>query len=444
MSQAQLLLEYPVSGSILTFGVPMTEHYLPYGRDNLSFQLPDEYESHILEPGDIPGIENPEAAVFEELAVFAERFRRPSGSDSKRVAIAVNDKTRPVPHSILLPALLQSLENGGWSREEICFVIAVGAHAPMAEEEFSVVLPPELVEGCRVVSHDADDADSLTPLGSTSAGTPCRVNRLFAEAELRIVVGNIEPHQFMGWSGGVKSAAIGLASRETIAANHSMMAAPGAGPCRYEGNPVRQDVEEMGRLIAVDLALNVVMNRRKEIVAVLAGLPEEVMRRGIAVGTELFTASFHRPADLVIVSAGGFPKDINLYQAQKALRHAALAAFPGAPVIVVAACTEGIGSRLYEDWMADKDSHEQVKAAFEAEEFRLGHHKGMLFAGDALGRDVYLVSGLSDRAVSKLLLKPAASVEAALETIRHIPASGRVLRAAVMPYGNITIPVLRK
>ena len=334
----------------------MSPYTLPYGRGSRSFHLPEAADVTVLQPRDVPGLPDPGRAADDELSACRSLLARPDGP-GRRVAVAVNDKTRPVPHDILIPPLIRALEAEGWDRREITFIIAVGTHAPMPEEEFALVLPPGIADGCRIISHDADDVSGLADLGTTSRGTPCRMNRRFVEADRRLVVGIIDPHQFVGWSGGAKSASIGLGARETIAANHSLLASDGAGPCLYEGNPVRQDIEEMGRLAGVHLALNVLMNRRKRIVAVLAGPPEEVMRRGIAVGSDIFTAPFDSPADLVITSPGGHPKDLNLYQSQKALRHGPRAAGGTAPVILVAACPEGVGSRLYEDWMRDKTSH---------------------------------------------------------------------------------------
>ena len=423
--------------------VCMSEYSLPYGATSLRFRLPGDWKVSILKPRDLPGLENPRASADEALKVSNADGRFSAGGERRNVSVAINDKTRPVPHDVLLPALIRALEGWGYRRSDITFVIAVGAHEPMKEDEYHIVVPEGAAEGCRIISHDSDDEAGLVYLGTSAAGTRCRANRVFIEADLRIVVGNIEPHQFMGWSGGSKSAVIGLGARDTIAANHSMMSLEGAGPCRYHDNPLRRDVDEMGRLIGVQLALNVVMNGRKEIVAVLAGDPDDVMREGIAVGEPLFTVPVPSPADLVIVSAGGYPKDLNFYQAQKALRGGVRAAAPGAPVLIVAACPEGVGSVHYENWMADKTSHEEVKAAFETEEFRLGHHKGMLVAGDALGREVYLVSELPDQTVRALLLEPCDSVESALEQIALCRGDrgGDPLHVAVIPYGNSTVPL---
>jgi nickel-dependent lactate racemase len=168
------------------------------------------------------------------------------------------------------------------------------------------------------------------------------------------------------------------------------------------------------------------------------------MKRGIEMARSLFTSVFEHQADLVITSSGGHPKDINLYQVQKALRHASSAAKSGAPMILVGACPEGIGSAAYQAWTSKKKSHKEVRESFAREEFKLGVHKAMLIAGDAEDRDVYLVSGIPAQTVRSLLLEPAGTVQIAVDMIRkHWESEGRqgLIRVAVLPYGNSTVPV---
>lgn len=420
----------------------MKEYEIPYGLTTCSFKLPEDWNVSVLAPGTSAGLENPGKAVEDALADTGTRFHPHSGR--KSVAIAINDKTRPIPHSLLLPTLLNWLEATGYKREHITLIIATGAHPPMLPEEFNKIVPPDIESNYRIISHDAEDTETLKYLGTTSSGGPCIINRRFAEADLKIVVGGIEPHQFMGWSGGVKSAAIGLGSSAAISANHSLLSREGAGPCRFEGNPVRENVEEMGRLIGVDMALNIVMNSDKEIVAVFAGDPQSVMKSGIEVALDLFTAEVEAPADLVITSAGGHPKDINLYQAQKALRHGSAAAKKHAAIILVGACAEGIGSSSYEKWTRGKKSHKEVRESFEREEFRVGPHKAMLFAADAEQRDVYLCSELADQSVRELLLIPADSIQKIVDKLGKTwrdTGLSKAVRVAILPYGSSTVPV---
>ena len=417
----------------------MTEYSIPYGETTREIKFPEDWQISVLKPKTQKGLDNPVQSISESLEHLGPELNARNAFST--AVVAINDKTRPVPHKLLLPPLLKWLESRGFKRENITLIIATGTHAPMPPSEHHLIVSDEIIRDYHIISHDADDNEKLVNLGITSSGTPCAVNTVFADAELKVVVGNIEPHQYMGWSGGVKSAVIGLGGAESIRTNHSMLSLKGAGPCRFENNPVRMDVEEAGHLIGVHLALNVVMNDKKEILEVFAGKPVDVMKKGIQAAQALFTVPIDSESNLVITAPGGYPKDINLYQAQKALRHATFAAEPGAPIILLAACREGIGSEPYETWMRDKTSHHQVQETFKEEDFRLGPHKAMLFAADAINRDVYLVSDLPAETVKRMLLFPAASVQDAIAMINKKWRNRKNISVAILPYGNATVPV---
>ena len=427
--------------------VSVSEFQIPYGRERLTFNLADELRAEWIAPAQAAPAPDAVRAVDEALdAPFADprqgmgNVRLADFAPAKSVAIAVNDKTRPVPHKVLLPPLLARLKAMGLPREAITFIVAVGAHAPMSPGEFVGVIPPDILERHTVISHDPDDKANLVNLGATQRGTPVWINRRFAQADLRIVVGNIEPHQFQGFSGGYKTAAIGLAGKDTVNHNHSMMTDLNAVPLRFDDNPPRQDIEEMGRMIGVHFALNAVVNESKQIVQALAGEPGEVMRRGIPLARQIYQVEVRSPFDLVIASPGGHPKDINLYQAQKALAHASLVMKDAGTVILVAACPEGTGSASYEQWMQDVTSYEAVFEKFKREGFRVGPHKAYQIARDACRVRVLMVTEMQPDLVRRLLLDPVASLDEALSrALRDLPSGARV---GVMPAANSTIPVI--
>jgi nickel-dependent lactate racemase len=416
----------------------MPDFRVPYGKGDLSFGLPEMVQAEVVTPRRVPAVLDAMAEVERALVDPLGGVDLASFRGARSAAIAINDKTRPVPHQSLLPPLLRQLEDVGLSPDAILLVIATGAHAPMPPEEYARVVPEEILARYPVLCHDADADETLRHLGTSSRGTPVWINRRFAEADLRIVVGNIEPHQFQGFSGGAKSAAIGLAGRATVNHNHAMMTHPRAQLGRYADNPARQDVEEMGDLIGVHLALNAILNGEKEIVQVLAGKPRAVMEAGIPLSREVCQVTVAAPFDLVVASPGGHPKDLNLYQSQKALAHASLVTRDNGTVILAAACPEGTGSRGYEAWMQDVRSYEEVFARFKSEGFRVGPHKAYLFARDAARVRVFLVSEMEPDLVRRLLLSPAPSIDGALgSALPGLPAGAR---ACVMPQASSTIP----
>ena len=426
----------------------MAEISLPYGRSHLPLNLPDEWPIELITPNRIPALPNPSRAVDRALDSPVGGRCLGEFADIRSVAIAINDETRPIPLNTLLPPLLERLEAQGLDPEAITLMVATGSHAPMQPDEFPRVVPRDILARFAVISHDAADRDNLRYLGLTRRATPVWINKHFVEADLRIVVGNIEPHQFMGFSGGAKSAAIGLAGMETINHNHAMMSNSRARLGSFDDNPARQDVEEIGTLSRVDFALNVVLNEAKEIVNIFAGEPQAVMRAGIRLVLKLYQVPVSAPFDLMIVSPGGHPKDINLYQAQKALAHAALVAKEGATIILVAACPQGTGSESYEQWMEGMTSYAAVIDRFTREGFRIGPHKAYQIARDAARVWVLLISQIPPDLVRRLLLTPVANLEEALSLARnamsdHGHLRGPSLRVGVMPWANATIPVLQ-
>jgi nickel-dependent lactate racemase len=415
----------------------MTLYKIPFGDGQLSFKLPNRIKPELIEPRETPGVLEAQEVILEAISnplggVSLSDFR-----DARSVVIAINDKTRPVPNHLFLPPLISYLENLGVKPGVIQFIIATGTHPRMSPAEYPLIIPPEILERFPIDCHHCDDSESLVYKGTTQHGTPVWVNRFFAEADLRIVVGIIEPHQFQGFSGGVKGAAIGLAGRDTINQNHALMTSSKACLGRYSDNPARQEVEEIGQIIGVHFALNAILNRKREIVSVLAGDPYAVMEKGIPLSRQISQVQVDNQFDLIIASPGGYPKDINLYQSQKALAHASMITRTGGTVILTAACVEGTGSQAYELWMNGVSSHREVLERFQREGFQVGPHKAVQIALDAKRVKILLMSELEPNFVRKLLLTPVASINEALEiALANLPIDAKV---GIMPQASSTI-----
>lgn len=418
----------------------MPDYRLPYGHTHLTLTLPAAYRVEVIAPDKVPPAPDPVRLVNAALDAPVGTSMLDQWAGARSAAIAIPDKTRPPLTATLIP-LLARLETLGIPPSAITLLVATGAHAPMPPHEFSDILPPDILARCVVLSHDCDAQADLVDLGSTRRGTPVSVNRHFYAADLRIVLGNVEPHQFMGFSGGVKSAAIGLAGRETINANHKLMLDPASALGRYDDNPARQDVEDIGRMMDIHFAVNTVLNSDKQIVRVIAGAPQAVMQAAIPTVREIYERPVAAPCDLVIASPGGYPKDINLYQAQKALAHAARITRSGGTLILVAACTEGIGSTGYECWVAGMQSHAAVLERFASEGFRLGPHKAFLIARDALRINVQLISDLPRDLARRVLLTTTNDITQAVnDALAQLAPDARI---GVMPAANATVPVLQ-
>lgn len=414
---------------------------LPYGNTTIQFTLPVEMDVDLVQPNKILPSESPTALTEKALALpLDDIVPFHSVHTGSKVVITINDKTRPVPNNILLPPLLQKLHDFGVQKKDILILIASGTHVPMQKNDFNEIVSPSISTEYRVMPHDCDNVGNLQYLGKTKAGTPVYVNRQFFDADLRIVVGDIEPHHFAGYSGGVKSAAIGVCGRQTINTNHALLLDERSAVGRYGDNPLREDIEDIGRMIKVELSLNAVLNVQKEIVNVFFGRPLAVMREGIRLVNRISQIPILQKYDLVIASAGGYPKDINLYQSQKAMTHASLFCKEGGTIILAAECREGAGSQGYLRFMQGITTTQQIEETFRIQGFSVGPHKAFQIARILEKNKVYLHSSMPGDLVRSLLLSPIDLLSPELPEINgNIPQAKKIL---ILPYATACIPKL--
>ena len=421
----------------------MTSICLPYGKGHLRLDLPESVEFDLISTNDTITHPDPLKAVEAALNAPCDGIKLSDFPRPKKVAIAINDKTRPVPHFELLHPLVEQLNNMGIPNQQIAFIIASGTHIPMTPDEFPDILPDQFLEtGHPIIAHDCDNRDDLQYLDTTPAGTPVWVNKHFYEADLRIVIGNLEPHHFMGFSGGVKTASVGLCGRETIQHNHAFITHPNARLGCYDENPMRQDVEEIGKMIGVHYAVNAILDKDKKLVHALAGEPVAIMAAGIPLSRSVCQVPVTKQYDIVFASCGGMPKDINLYQAQKAQTNASLITKDGGTIILVAKCPEGVGSQGYWDFMQDVHNTDEVINKFKNTAFQIGPHKAFLFARIAKRLNTILISDIEQSTVGKLFLTPALGADTALQIA--LASSLPTPSIAVLPHAVATVPLLNK
>lgn len=418
--------------------MPETCLHLKYGSGSLPLTVPAANLLGILEPVERSGRALGGEAVAAALAspIGVPRLAESVGPGA-RVAIVVSDVTRPVPTATLLPPLLAELGRAGVRDDQITVVFGLGIHRGHTPEERRRLVGPAAFDRVRCVDFDPEDC---VDLGTTSRGTPIRVSRLVAEADVRICTGNVEYHYFAGYSGGAKALLPGVCHRTTVERNHSLMLQPGAVAGRLVGNPVREDIEEAGERIGADFVLNVVLDARREIVAVVAGGQRQAIEAGARLVDDLNLAPIDRLADVVVVSAGGYPKDLNLYQAQKALDNAQHAVREGGAIVLAAECREGLGEETFAAWMESARRPEDLVERLRAR-FVLGGHKAAALALTLRRADLHLVSSLSDEHARSLFFLPAPSLDAALAMARA--KVGQDARVLVMPNGGSTLPRLR-
>lgn len=355
----------------------------------------------------------------------------------KKIAIVTSDITRPMPTYNVMPALLDKLYAAGAKAEDITLVFALGSHRKHTPEEMEKLAGSRTWNEIKCVDSDPKDC---VHMGTTSAGTPVDITRVVAEADYRICLGNIEFHYFAGYSGGAKAIMPGVSTRDAIQANHSMMVQEEACAGNIENNPIRNDIEEAGKICGINFIVNVVLSEHKKILKAVAGDPVLAHREGCQFLNTLYLKELNAPADIVLVSQGGAPKDLNLYQTQKALDNAKHAVKEGGVIVLIGSCKEGLGERVFEEWMTQSPS---PKAMIEriGHDFQLGGHKAAAIAMILEKADIYLVSDMEPDFVRSLFLTPMPDVQTALNcAMEKLGMDAKIL---AMPYGGSTLPKIK-
>ncbi len=319
---------------------------LALGKRGVAVSLPDHYDTSVLEPRfaeDLPDFG--EAIRAAIAAPIGTQPLRELARGKKTAAISVCDITRPAPNKLVLPAVLEALEQGGIAPSEVRILIATGLHREATPAELDEIVGADILARCQVDSHRARNLDEQTHLGRTTGGTEAYVDRRFIEADLHITLGFVEPHLMAGFSGGRKLISIGLAGERTIKRLHSplFMRDQKAGEGSFPDNPLHRELIEIARMARHDFMIDVALTRTRGIAAVFAGEPEAAHAQAVEFVRESTLAAVEEPADLVITTSGGYPLDLTFYQAVKGVTAASHVVKPGGTILLLAECSEGLG-----------------------------------------------------------------------------------------------------
>ncbi|MBC7288947.1 MAG: nickel-dependent lactate racemase [Armatimonadetes bacterium] len=427
---------------------------LRYGHGWLEAELPDHWRVDMLEPPAVAGLSPDSARAAAQRAVDrpvgCPSLREMAGRAS-RVVIVVSDITRPAPNALILPLILDRLSSAGLGPERVTILIATGMHRPATPEELREIVGDEaLASGVEIASHKAAVKDDHVYCGSTQFGTPVWVDRRYAEADLRIVIGLVEPHCMAGFSGGPKAICPGIVGSDTIMVFHGprILSSSRAVQGNMESNPVYEEEWHVARLAGLpDLCISFVLNARREVVDVVGGEMGAAHRAACEKARDAVAAYVNRPAELVLTSAAGYPLDLTFYQGAKGLIAAGPIVRDGGGIILVERNAEGAGSESFakllrscsdfREWLPDPD----VLEASQIDEWQM--RKIAQVASKATIVNVCPDATPELRGTIPLLTVD--SVEdaiAALDRQGIINAAGQV-HAAVMPEGPYTLPLIR-
>ena len=413
---------------------------LSYGKDGLAVDFPEEGVS-VIEP-------HPTAGLPDEQAALREALRSPIGCPALRdlvkpnqtVAITFPDVTRPCPTARMLPSILEELS--GVPRERIVLVSGTGMHRPNTEEEMRGLVGDHVYENYRVIDHNAFDPSTLALAGKTKRGTELWVNAEYLKADVKILVGFVEPHMFAGFSGGGKAVLPGIAGEATVLKNHDaeMIGDKKSIWGVTKGNPIWTEMRESALLTKPTFLCNVTLNRDHQITGVYYGEMVAAHDRAIEFARKTAMRPTPEPFDIVVTTNSGYPLDQNLYQTTKGISAATMILKRGGAVVAAAECRDGIPNHgNYRDMLKMRSTPTELLEMIRQPGFHVFDQWAIqLHAMFLLKADVYLYSTIPDDDVLSAHLQPIDDIAA---TVRDLVGRyGPTATVAVLPQGPFTIP----
>ena len=422
---------------------------LDYGKEGIEVNLNPNWNTTIIRPLKQIVIKNPIEAVRDAI-------KNPVGSlplksviktrkSIKSVCIVVSDATRPVPTHLIIEGLLKELIDYGIQEKEIRILIATGLHRPSRREELKRILGTVLTSDVKIINHIATDKKSLVSLHNSDLEDPIYVNRDYYESDLKILTGYVEPHFFFGFSGGYKSIVPGLAGAETILANHSAenIASPYARFGINEKNPLLEHSSIHAKMIGVDFTINVCINKNHEISQIAAGVLELVHRKLVGYQMKHIFKEIQEPFDIVVCGNGGYPLDLNLYQAVKSMAIGEMGVKRGGTIISVNECREGVGvgqDNFKELIFSGKRPEEIYNKIIKKEIVVPDQWQIQVLTRILMKSEIYLVSSMKEKNIGNIGLKYADTVENAIKQslIKH----GNDANILVLPNGPQILPFI--
>lgn len=414
------------------------EFDLAYGNSSIKFVADDDRFSVITdETASDPPLTDVQIGAAFDSPIASPPLDEIAGSDDS-VLLVVSDATRATASAQVVNLVVRRLIQNGVSPANIAVIFATGIHRRVTEEEKRELLTPFIVQRIRTLDHDAYDEAKLSKIGTTRSGVPVEVSSALREFSRVILIGGISFHYFAGFTGGRKSVCPGLASARTIEATHILAfdfetggRKAGVGTGLLDGNAVHEECERVAELVAPAFGINTVVNEQQRAVQIYCGDWRLAHRAGCQHYLRRHSSGIPEKRDVVIVSCGGFPHDINLIQAHKALDMAAHACKDGGTIVLLAECRDGLGRADFLKWFAAPNSR-----ALE-NRLRNGYEVNGQTAWSLLTKteryQVCLVSQLRDEQVEQMRMVPVRTIAEALDRAGN--GSG-----FVMPRGAAVLP----
>jgi nickel-dependent lactate racemase len=403
---------------------------IPFWKNNITLNIPSKNVQEIISGKGT-------SLVLDEGKTMTDALENPINSrklseiasGKKSACIIASDITRPCPSYKFLPLLVDELRKGRIKDKDILVLLGLGIHRCHSDDEKRKLVGDYIYDNIETIDSDISESKMI---GHTSKGTPVEIFKRVLEYDLLIVTGNIEYHYFAGFSGGAKAVMPGICTRRSIQSNHSMMLDKRSTAGRFLNNPVRDDIEEAGKLAGIDFMFNVIINDEKKIIAAVAGKNNDAYLEGIKEYESIYSREVESAADIVITSQGGYPKDMNLYQSHKALENVKGIAADKGTIILVASCCEGFGDDTFEKWMTGRNDYSYLSKKI-AKKFVLGGHKAVRISEILTRNEVLLYSDFSRQETERMGFKKIEDIQKYLD--KKISQNSEI-KITVVPNGR--------
>jgi nickel-dependent lactate racemase len=421
---------------------------------HISFPYPEMKSVKVAEEN-LLGVFSPSIMKTEETEeeIIERAFLHPIGSGPlssmlkgcRNVLILVDDHTRTTSVQKVLPGLLKELNTAGIKPGGIKFLVALGTHRPMNQEEMIKKFGREITEKYAFFNHNWWDPSHLSYLGATKGGTPIFVNRLAQEVDFIIGIGQIVPHRVSGFGGGGNIIQPGICGEETTGKTHWLSAQfTGREILGKIENPIKQEINTIAQKAGLRWIINTIQDGSDRVVGMVAGDPVRAYREGAAISRRVYQAELPQEADIVI--ADSHPYNSDLWLAAKGIYAAELAVKQGGVVILVSTCPEGISPSHPEviefGYQTFKDAEQKVRAGIIKKLTAAAHlvHVGRVIKERARG--IMVSSGISKSDTERLGFIHAREPQEALDIAFSL--SGRDAKVAVLQRGGEILPVIEK
>lgn len=420
---------------------------LAYGKDGLTVSVPDENLAGVIHMNTVEPVADPRQRLVESLrSPINSRPLAEIAKNRQSAVIVISDITRPVPNRLLLPPILETIEQAGVPRERITILIATGIHRPNLGQELIELVGEEIAATYRVENHYSEDPDKNQYVGDAPGGIPIYIDKIYLEADLKILTGLVELHLMAGFSGGRKAILPGIATLETMKHMHGyrMLQQDTTFNGLLEGNPFHETGVAVARKVGVDFIVNVTLNEKREVTGVFSGDLEAAHERACALAAQTAMVPIEEPADIVVTTGGGYPLDKTLYQAIKGQVAAFEAVKRGGSIVLAARNEEGGGSFEFVNLLRQLEDPMHFYRLVQGPNFiakdqwmiqemvNAMHHAELL----------YFTEGISDADLRDFLITPIPSVEEGIRMAleKHGPAA----KIYVIPEGPYVMPRLPK